>query len=95
MIILPFDYSYSYNILSHVFISGDCRYALLLTMAVTILLGEAVTLLIKLEADLRNTTLIWSVAFIANARLELVYLGTLIRRLNVSPKLTVSFLIEF
>ena len=31
-----------------------------------------------------NTTLIWSVAFIANARLEMVYMGTLIRRLNVS-----------
>ena len=38
--------------------------ASLLTMAVTILLGEAVTLLIKLYADLRNSTLIWSVAFI-------------------------------
>ena len=42
-----------------------------------------------------GTTLIWSVAFIANARLELVCLGTLIRRLNVSLLLTVSFLIEF
>ena len=38
--------------------------------AVTILLGEAITLLIKLQANSRNTTLIWSVAFIANARLE-------------------------
>ena len=37
--------------------------------------------------------MIWSVEFIANARLELVYLGTFIRRLNVSLKLTVSFLI--
>ena len=66
-----------------------------MTMAETILLGEAVTLLIRLLANLRNTTLIWSVDFIANARLELVYLGTFIRRLNVSLKLTVSFLIEF
>ena len=55
--------------------------------------GEAITLLIKLYANLRNTTLIWSVAFFANARLELVHLGTLIRRLNVSLLLTVSFLI--
>ena len=47
-------------------------------MAVTILLGEATTLLIKLYANLRSTTLIWSVAFIANDRLELVYLGALI-----------------
>ena len=59
--------------------------------SITILLGEAVTLLIKLQANLRNITLIWSVAFIANARLELVYLGTLIRRLNVSLKLIVTF----
>ena len=43
-----FDYSYTYNILSHLSISGDCRYASLLTMAVTMLLWEAVTLLIKL-----------------------------------------------
>ena len=39
----------------------------ILTMAVTILLGEAITLLIKLYANLRNTTLIWSVAFITSA----------------------------
>ena len=39
--------------------------------------------------------MIWSVELVANARLELVYLGTFIRRLNVSLKLTVSFLIEF
>ena len=57
---------------------------MLLTMAVTILLGEAITLLIKLLANLQNTTLIWSVAFVSNSRLELVYLGTLIRHLNVS-----------
>ena len=55
-----------------------------LTMAVTIQLGEAIILLIKMLANLRNTTLIWSVAFVANARLLLVYLGTLTRRLNVS-----------
>ena len=36
-----------------------------------------------------------TVAFIANARLDLLYLSALIRRLNVSLKLTVSFLIEF
>ena len=42
-----------------------------------------------------NTTLVWSVEFIANATLELVYLGTFIRRLNVSLNLTISFLIEF
>ena len=64
-------------------------------MAETILLGVAVTLLIRLQANLRNATLIWSVELIANARLELVYLGTFIRRLNVLLKLTVSFLIEF
>ena len=39
--------------------------------------------------------MIWSVEFIANDRLELMYLETFIRRLNVSLKLTVSFLIEF
>ena len=39
--------------------------------------------------------IIWSVELVANARLELVYLGTFVRRLNVSLKLTVSFLIEF
>ena len=61
-------------------------------MAETILFGEAVILLIRLQANLRNTTLIWSVEFIANGRLELVYLGTFIRPLNVSLKLTVSFL---
>ena len=44
-------------------------------MAVTILLGGDVTLLIKLQADLLNATLMWSVSFIANARLELVYRG--------------------
>ena len=49
-----------------------------------ILLGEAIALLIKLYANLRNTTLIWSVAFIANFKLELVYLETLIRCLNMS-----------
>ena len=42
------DQSYTYNILSHLSISGDWWYASLLTMAVTILLGEAITLLIKL-----------------------------------------------
>ena len=52
---------------------------------------EAATLVIKLYENLLNTTSIWSVAFIANARLELVYLGSLIRPLNVSLKLTVSF----
>ena len=41
-----------------------------------------------------HSILIWSVEFIANARLELVCLGTFIRRLNVSLKLTVSFQIE-
>ena len=86
-------------------------------MAVTILLGEGDTLLIKLQKNLLNITLlsitllnitllsitllnitlmnitllnitllnitlIWPVAFIANAGLELMYLGTLIRRLN-------------
>ena len=71
------------HILSHLSITYPW-YASLLTMAVTILLGEAFILLIKLYSNLLNTTLIWSVAFIANARLELVYLGTLIRRLNVS-----------
>ena len=75
-----YDYSYTYNILSNLFISGDWWYATLLTMAVTILLREVVTLLIKLKAYLRNTTLIWSVAFIANARLKLVYRGTLINK---------------
>ena len=64
-------------------------------MAETILLGGAVTLLIRLYANMRNTTLIWSVELVANARLEVVYLGTFIRRLNVSLKLTVSFLMEF
>ena len=60
-------------------------------MAVTILLEEAVTLLIKLEANLFNTTLIWTVAFIANeSTTELVYLETLIRHLNVSLKPTVN-----
>ena len=34
---------------------------------------------------------IWSIELVANARLELVYLGTFIRRLNVSLKLSVSF----
>ena len=53
-------------------------------MAVTILLGEATTLLIKLYANLDYTTLIWSVAFISNARLKLVNLGTIIRRFNAS-----------
>ena len=38
-----YDPSYSYNILSHLSISGDWRYASLLTIAVTILLGEATT----------------------------------------------------
>ena len=72
--------------------SFPCLYALVCEiMAQTILLVEAVTLLIRLKANLQNTTLIWSVEFIANARLELVYLGTFIRRLNVSLKLTVSF----
>ena len=66
-----------------------------MTLADTILLGEAVTLLIRIQANLRNTTLILSVELFANARLELVYLGTFIRHLNVSLKLTVSFLIEF
>ena len=64
-------------------------------MAEIILLGEAVILLTRLYANLLNTALIWSVEFIANERLELVYLGTFISRLNVSLKLTVSFLIEF
>ena len=35
------------------------------------------------------------VELVANARLELVYLGTFIRRSNVLLKLTVNFLIEF
>ena len=39
--------------------------------------------------------MIWSVELVTNARLELVYLGTFIRRFNVSLKLTVSFLIDF
>ena len=43
-----YDYSYTYNILSHLFIGGYCRYASLLTIVVTILWGEVVTLLIKL-----------------------------------------------
>ena len=64
--------------------TDDNFYASLLTIAVTILSEEAVTLHIKQYANLRNTTFIRSVAFIANARLELVYLETLIRRLNVS-----------
>ena len=42
------DQPYTYNILTHLSISGDWRYASLLTMAVTILLGDAITLLIKL-----------------------------------------------
>lgn len=42
-------------------------------MLITTLFWEFVTLLIKL-----------SVVFIANARLEMVYRGTLISRLNVS-----------
>ena len=79
-----YDYSYSYNILSHLSVSRDRRYASLLTMAVTLLLGEVVILLIKLQANLRSTTLIWSVAFIANGELELVYRRTLITRLYVS-----------
>ena len=36
----------------------------------------------------------WTVELVANAKLELVNLGTFIRRLNVLLKLTVSFLIE-
>ena len=47
-IILSIEHSYTYNILSHLSISGDWWYATLLKMAVTILLGEATTLLIKL-----------------------------------------------
>ena len=39
--------------------------------------------------------MLWSVELVANARLELVYLGTFIRHLNVSLKLTANFLIEF
>ena len=39
--------------------------------------------------------MIWSVELVANARLELVYLGTFIRHLNVFLKLTVSFLMDF
>ena len=51
-----YDYSYTYTILSHLSISGDLWYASLLTMAVTILSWEAVSLLIKLQAILSNTT---------------------------------------
>ena len=43
-----YGYTYIYNILYHLFISGDHRYSSLLTMAVAILLREVVTLLIKL-----------------------------------------------
>ena len=52
-------------------------------MAVTILLGEAVTLLIHSCKQICGTPH-GVVAFIANARLELVYPRTLTRRLNVS-----------
>ena len=69
-----YDHSYTYNILSHLFISGDMICIAIDNGSITILLEDAVTLHIKLEANSPNTTLIWSDAFIANARLELVYL---------------------
>ena len=52
--------------------------------------GEVVTLLIKLYVDLRNNTLLWSAAFIANARLELVY-----QSINQSNKQTINQSLNF
>ena len=53
---------------SPIYPSVEMMICIILTMAVTILLGEVVTLLIKPYVDLCNTTSIWSVPFTCQTR---------------------------
>ena len=71
-----YSYSYTYNIYTLPLLNPCMRLLICITIdnGSNNTVGGPVTLLIKL---------IWSVAFIANARLELLYRGTLISRLNV------------
>ena len=82
-----YSYSYTYSILSYALIH-QCRLLIFFTIdnGSNNAVGGSCYSAHQSASRSCNTTLVWSIAFIANARLELVYRGTLI---------TLNFPIEF